>query len=140
MPQWIDNKCNGTDGWTGPLACLSLSSVSCVDKGQLPRSGIWPLPVLFFPNDWKDEELKSFIRMYKLLIKLMSLFICLSKMKKSDQYCLSLQTNHSFESICKPQMLSVWIQTFQYWSSFNGWFNAFLLWPSLKWFLTKNLV
>ena len=31
----------------GPLARLSLSSVSLVDKGQEPRSGIGPLLLLF---------------------------------------------------------------------------------------------
>ena len=53
---------NGTDGWTGPLGYLSLSSVSLVDKVQLPGSGILPLPVLYFPINnpsWNTARIKG---------------------------------------------------------------------------------
>ena len=49
---------NGTDCWTVPLACLSMSSISWVDKGQLPRSGIRPLPFLYSQIIRRGEKLK----------------------------------------------------------------------------------
>ena len=36
--------------WTGPLACLSLSSVDVVDKDQVFRSGIW-VSIALVPSD-----------------------------------------------------------------------------------------
>ena len=57
----IQNLCNGTDGWTGPLACLSLSSVSWVDKEQLPQSGIRPLPYLFLSQIIDVLRVKKFL-------------------------------------------------------------------------------
>ena len=51
--------CNGCGCRTGPLACLSLSSVCWVDKGQLPQSGIGLQPVLF-PKWFNSKKLKSF--------------------------------------------------------------------------------
>ena len=47
IKQNSDNKCNGIGVRTGPLACLSLSSVDVVDKDQDSRSGIGSLLLLF---------------------------------------------------------------------------------------------
>ena len=47
IKQNSDNKCNGIGVQTGPLACLSLSSVDVVDKDQDSRSGIGSLLLLF---------------------------------------------------------------------------------------------
>ena len=44
---------------TGPLACLSLSSVDKVDKAQDSQSGIGSLLLLFPRCKWKLKDLKS---------------------------------------------------------------------------------
>ena len=54
-----EHICNGSDKRTGPLACLSLSSVWIVDKGQVPRSGIRPI-LLLFPKWNETWWVKSF--------------------------------------------------------------------------------
>ena len=51
--------CNGIEMWTGPLACLSLSSVDVVDKDQDSQSGIGSLLFLLPRCKSKLEELKD---------------------------------------------------------------------------------
>ena len=117
--------CNGTDSWKGPLV-LSMSSISCVDKGQLPWSGIWHLPVLFFPKWLKDEELKKLHFWVQLFIvtkvwntgetgdidaeapnplNKVTTRICL--------HCLGLPEWWQFQSLSSPQILNYlcnWMQ------------------------------
>ena len=40
-------ECNGTERWTGPLASISLFSVSCLDKGLYFGLEIFLYPLLF---------------------------------------------------------------------------------------------
>ena len=54
--------------------CGSLSSVCWVDKGQVPRSGIW-LQLVLFPNDSMSEELKCFIQVFENLNKAIMILI-----------------------------------------------------------------
>ena len=52
-------KCKGFNGWTGPLACLSLSSVELVDKVRL-QTGDTAFPVKFFPIEVRWQRVKVF--------------------------------------------------------------------------------
>ena len=58
------NLCNGMDDWTGPLACLSFSSVMLVEKVRL-QTGNTAFQFSF--SQWKlgGKELKCFILMFK---------------------------------------------------------------------------
>ena len=46
--------------WTGPLACLSLSSVDVVDKDQVSQSGFWVSNVLVPQMKMKTQRVKMF--------------------------------------------------------------------------------
>ena len=56
-----NNKCNGFNDWTGPLACLSLSSVELVDKVRL-STGNTAFPVKFSPMKVRRLRVKVLFR------------------------------------------------------------------------------
>ena len=82
--KWF-NKCNGTDGWTGPLACLSLSSVSWVDKEQLPQSGIRPLPCLFLSQIIDVLRVKKFLWAH-FWVQLLTVTTAWNTVETGDKY------------------------------------------------------